>query len=241
MEQQKRRATVSIILPTYNERENVAILIPEIELLFEKERRWHLQEIIVVDDYSPDGTAGLCRELNKKYRNIVVLQKKKEGIGAALQHGYTMAKGDILVSMDSDLSFSSADIPKVLGKIAEGADLVLGSRYAKEGRYEKKRMGTWIKGNISSLGNKLIRRLIHLKIHDFSANFRGIRKVVWDAIETKERTNLMLLEMIVKAQRRGYAITEVPVLFRERRFGKSKLNLFVESLHFLYKLLFYYW
>ncbi len=234
--------TVSIILPTYNEKENIAILIPEIEALFQKKQLYQLKEIIVVDDYSPDGTALLCQELHKKYKNIVVLQKQKQGIGAALRYGYDHAHGDIILSMDSDLSFSVTDIPLLLEKIKQGNDLILGCRHSVQGAgYETKQLGTQIKGFISSFGNKLIPYMLNISVHDFSANFRAIRKDVWHSLLTTEKTNLLLLEMVVKVHKKGYKISEVPVVFSERRFGVSKLNLFAESLRFAYRLLFFYW
>ncbi|MBI5003190.1 glycosyltransferase [Candidatus Woesearchaeota archaeon] len=234
--------TVSIILPTYNERENIALLIPKIELLFQKKQPYQLKEIIVVDDYSPDGTAVLCQELHKTYKNIVVLQKEKQGIGAALRWGYDHARGEIILSMDSDLSFSVTDIPILLDKIGKGNDLVLGCRHSVQGAgYETKKVSTAIKGVISGFGNKIIPLMLNIPIHDFSANFRAIRKEVWSSLLTTEKTNLLLLEMIVKVQRNGYKIAEVPVIFSERKFGVSKLNLSLESLRFAYRLLFYYW
>lgn len=234
--------TVSIVLPTYNEKENIAILIPEIEAAFQKKQPYKLKEIIVVDDYSPDGTAQVCQGLNKKYKNIVVLQKQKQGIGAALRQGYDHAKGDVILSMDSDLSFSVTDIPLLLEKIKQGSDLVLGCRHRVQGAgYETKQFGTRIKGQISSFGNQIIPYLLKIPVHDFSANFRAIRKEVWTSLLTTEKTNLLLLEMVVKVHKNGYKISEIPVVFSERRFGVSKLNLFVESLRFAYRLLFYYW
>lgn len=233
--------TLSIILPTYNERENILILIPEIEKLFQKNKKFLLKEIIVVDDYSTDDTSTACHDLNKRYSNIIVLQKKKEGIGAALRYGYDHAQGDIILSMDSDLSFSVADIPRLLTKIKDGNDLVLGSRHLLYGGYEKQRFATKIKGFVSSVGNKIITRLLNIPIHDFSGNFRAIRRDVWKKINVIEKTNLMLLEMIIKSQKAGLSITEIPVFFQERKYGKSKLNLWTESFRFLYKLFLFSW
>lgn len=238
---QRLKLSVSIVLPTYNERENILILIPKIEKLFQENKTFLLEEIIIVDDYSNDGTTTVCHKLNRKYQNIIVLQKEKEGIGAALQYGYNHTKGDIILSMDSDLSFSVEDILRLLGKIGEGYDFVLGSRHIKGGNYEKRRMTTKIKGVISRLGNTFTTVLLRINVHDFSGNFRAIRKTVWKQINVTEKTNLMLLEMIVKAQRTNISMTEVPVIFQERKYGKSKLKLWRESFRFLYGLLFCRW
>src|SRR3989344_3391982 len=94
---------ISIIIPTYNEAENIPIIIGDIEkTIFKK----YVGEIIIVDDSSPDGTGDIAKRLNKKYKNIIVINKeKREGIGAALRVGYNNANGDILISTDADLSF----------------------------------------------------------------------------------------------------------------------------------------
>lgn len=235
----KPKVSVSVILPTYNERENIIVLIPQIEKSFLRFKDYVLSEILVVDDYSPDQTSSACFKLNKKYKNISVHLKKREGIGAALRLGYNLAKGDIIVSMDSDLSFSVSDIIKLLDKLDEGHDLVLGCRHSAKGGYETIELSTKIKGFISSIGNKIIPLIVGINIHDFSGNFRAIRKKTWRAIKTKDNTNSMLLEMIVKTHRNGYKIAEVPVIFKERRFGKSKLNLYKEAFRFIYKLFIY--
>lgn len=227
---------LSIILPTYNERRNISILIPKIEELFKKEKH----EIIIVDDNSPDGTALCAQELNKRFGNIkTIVREKREGIGAALRQGYDEAIGDIILSMDSDLSFSLGDLHAVLQKIDEGYDLVVGSRHTTKENYEMKLLETKVKGFVSRFGNKITSFVTGIDIHDFSANFRGIRKEVWKKISVKDNTNTMLLEMILKAYYSKFRIAEVPVLFKERVYGVSKLNLKYEAPKFFIKLIYY--
>lgn len=222
---------VSVIVPTYNERKNIEILIPELENVLNKIKH----EVIIVDDFSPDGTDEAVKALKRKYRNIVLIQKKKEGIGAALKIGYDAASYDVIVSMDSDLSFEPRDVIKLLEKIRQGYDLVLGSRHMKEGEYQKKHLSTHIKAFISRFGNKLNTIITGVSIHDFSANFRAIKKDVFNSIKVKEKTNAFLMEMIVKTKYSGYKIAEIPVIFKDRRYGKSKLNLYKEAPKFLIK------
>lgn len=237
--------SVSIILPTYNEKENIKRLIPELEALIKKQKLD--AEIIIVDDSSPDGTWKLAEQLNKKYGNIIVIKKKdKEGIGAALRVGYTSAKKDIILSMDSDLSFDTNDIPRFIKKINEGYDLVLGSRHLNKDDYERQNLTTMTKGFVSKYGNLIINLMAGIKIHDFSANFRAIKREVWNNINTKENTNSLLLEMIIKTHYKGYKITEIPVVFMDRVYGESKLNLkkeapkfFAKALYFIFKERFY--
>lgn len=228
--------TISIILPTYNERENIRILIPQIEEVFKNFKH----EIIIVDDNSPDGTARYSQKLNKKFGNIkTIIRDKKEGIGAALIQGYNEATGDIILSLDSDLSFSPQDLLKVLDKLNEGYDLVVGSRHLNIKDYEMLSLETTIKRFVSRFGNKLTRLITGIDIHDFSANFRGIRKSVWREIKVNDNTNTMLLEMIMSTYYSGFRLCEVQVQFKERVYGISKLNLKLEAPKFLLKLIYY--
>lgn len=213
---------------------NITILIPYIEKLLSKD----LKEIIVVDDKSPDGTGEAVLELNKIYQNISLITKeKKEGIGAALRVGYNAAKGDIILSSDADLSFSVEDMKKLVEKIDEGYDMVVGARHLNDTDYKTDYIKTKIKHMISRYGNKIITSLLNLHIHDFSANFRAMKKEVWHTIKTTEKTNSLLLEMIIKAHKHGFKVAEIPVVFKDRKYGKSKLNLWIEAPKFLVKVI----
>jgi dolichol-phosphate mannosyltransferase len=219
----KNKISLSIVLPTYNERENILILIPLIEELLKKEKLDG--EIIVVDDSSPDGTSQTALELNKKYNNIkVITRKKKEGIGAALIEGYNNAVKEIILSMDTDLSFDHNDIIRLIAKINQGHDLVVGCRHLDPKNYESRKFSTSIKRKISEFSNKLTSLILGLDIHDFSANFRAIKSDAWSALKVSEKGNLFLLEMIIEASSKGYRITEVPVTFKERIYGTSKVS-----------------
>ena len=227
---------VSIIIPTYNEKENITLFIPLIEKLFQKSSR--LKEIIVVDDKSPDGTGEAVLELNKIYKNIhLITKEKKEGIGAALRVGYNAAIGDIILSSDADLSFSVEDMKKLVEKIDERYDLVVGARHLNEEDYQSNYVKTGIKRTISKYGNKIVALLLRYNIHDFSANFRAMKKEVWHSINTQENTNALLLEMIIKAHQKRFKVTEIPVMFKDRIYGQSKLNLWIEAPKFLVKVI----
>lgn len=230
------KPSISIVLPTYNERENIEILIPEIEKTFEGINH----EIIVVDDSSPDGTADVSEALNREYGNVrVIVRKKKEGIGAAIREGYNKANNAIIISSDSDLSFTPSDMYKLYEKIQEGYDLVLGSRHSESSFYETTTLKIKIKGWVSKNGNRVLRFITGIGINDFSANFRAIRRETWAQINTKEKTNTLLLEMILKCKYGGLKVTEIPVVFKDRIYGESKLNLTVEAPKFLIKMIIY--
>ena len=228
---------LSIILPTYNERKNLLHLIPHLENLIKKSGK--KSEIIVVDDSSPDGTADVARNLNKKYKNIrLISRQKKEGMGAAIKAGYDSARGGILASIDVD-SLGANEIEKMLDKLHEGYDLVVGSRHIREGLYKKSFIKTFIKNIVSSSGNKLARLVIGIDVTDFSLNCRAMKKKVWKSINVSEKGNSFMLETVVKAHFAGFRIGEVPVVFNERKYGKSKLNLTLQSCLFLRNLIAY--
>lgn len=225
---------VSVILPTYNEKENIAILIPQIEEILEKQGL--KSEILVVDDSSPDGTALVAENLNKKYGNIrVITRLKKEGIGAAMREGYNTAQGNLIFSMDTDLSFDTNVIPLILKNLNEDYDLIVGNRYSSKGDYEARTLNVKTKRFVSKFGNKFLRFITGINIHDFSTNFRGMKREVWQNIKTKEKTNTLLFEMILLTAYHGFKVGEQRIIFKDRVYGKSKLNLAKEAPKFLLK------
>jgi dolichol-phosphate mannosyltransferase len=230
------KPSLSIVLPTYNERDNIKILIPEIERTF-----GHINhEIIVVDDSSPDGTAMAAEELSEEYDNIkVIVRKKREGIGAAIREGYDNAKYTIILSSDSDLSFTLSDMYRFYEKIQEGYDLVCGSKYSKGSFYEPETLEGKIKKLVSKSGNIIIRLSTGIDAYDFTVNLRSVRKDVWKQIRTQEKTNTFLMEMILKCKYGGFRVTEMPVTFNARIHGESKMNLAVEAPRFIIKMIKY--
>ena len=227
---------ISIVVPTYNERENILLLIPQISEIFKDVPH----EILVVDDNSPDGTGAAVKELeNKGHSSKLVTKMKKEGIGAALRVGYDAARGKFIASTDADLSFEPADLRRLYDAALAGADLVTGNRHAFKDLYETPKFSIRVKHWVSLNGNRLLRLTTRIPLGDFSANFRMIRRSVWRAIETEETTNTVLFEMILKAKVKGFKITEIPVTFKDRRLGESKLRLRLEAPKFLIKLVGY--
>ncbi len=217
--------SVSLIFPTYNERENLRWLIPQVEAAFAGTPC----EILIVDDGSPDGTADEAEALNRTYGNIRVIRRPgRAGLGSAIRRGYDEARHDLLISCDADGSFSAHDLVRLAATAAEGYDLVLGSRHSAGARYETPRWAITVKYCISWLGNWLLRQLLRVPLHDFSSNCRAIRRTTWQTLQTRERTNALLLEMILQVAAVGGRITEIPVTFVDRRCGRSKLNLWVE-------------
>jgi len=229
---------ISLVIPTYDERENIEHLIPQVAAAL----AGLSYEIIVVDDRSPDGTgAVVLRYRDEGYPARLVTKERKEGIGAALRLGYFESRGAVILSTDADLSFDPADLPRLYARIQQGADLVVGTRHGGTGAYEAATREVRVKRFVSGAGNFILRTVTGIPLTDFSGNFRAMRRDVWHAIETTEDTNTLLFEMILKAYVKGFVLAEVPVVFRDRRYGASKLRLFREAPKFLRRFSRYVW
>jgi dolichol-phosphate mannosyltransferase len=230
------RATISVVLGTYNEAENIMKLIPLIQRVFQAERLDG--EIVVVDDSSPDGTGEVVRRFESDYDNVRLFSRSaKLGHGSAIAEGYRQASGDVIFSMDTDFSHDPADIPRFIAKMNEGFDFVQASRYVRGGSYQVKSFETWKKNVASRLGNVLARVLTGVPLHDFTTSYRAVRREVVEKVVTESAGNSFFLEFAVKAHRNGFKLTEIPIVFKDRVSGKSKLKLGKQSSSMLKELL----
>lgn len=218
------RAT--IILPTYNERENIKELIPEIFEIFKKENIDG--NLIVVDDNSSDDTAKEVKNLGKEYSITLIERKGKLGIGSAYITGFKRAlndNSDIIFEMDADLSHDPGYIPEFLKNLNE-YDLVIGSRYIKGGCIENWNLYRKL---VSKGANTLAGLLTGLSIYDITTGYRAykskiLRKIDLDSI--KSNGYAFQLEILFKTTKEGFRIKETPITFRERKKGRSKLSKF---------------
>jgi dolichol-phosphate mannosyltransferase len=213
----KNDISLSIIVPTYNESENIPILISKIyEVL---ERSQINGEIIVIDDNSPDGTDHIAVKLKEKYINLHVLTRKNErGLSSAVIEGFKTAHGGIYCVMDADLSHPPEIIPKLFELITSGqAELVFGSRYIQGGRIEN-----WsFKRKLISKGAMLLAKII-TSIKDPMSGFFALKQSVIDGVTLNPKGFKIGLEIIAKG---NYdTIIEVPLVFRDRQYGESKLK-----------------
>uniref|UniRef100_A0A0D6R573 Dolichol-phosphate mannosyltransferase subunit 1 n=1 Tax=Araucaria cunninghamii TaxID=56994 RepID=A0A0D6R573_ARACU len=213
----------SILIPTYNERLNIALVT---YLIFK-----HLSdinfEIIIIDDASPDGTQEVVQQLQKVYgENHILLRprKGKLGLGTAYVHGLKYVSGDFVVIMDADLSHHPKYLPSFIRKqIETGADIVTGTRYVKGGGVH----GWNLMRKLTSRGaNVLAQTLLWPGVSDLTGSFRLYRKpVLEDLIKTcVSKGYVFQMEMIVRASRKQYHIEEVPITFVDRVYGSSKLG-----------------
>lgn len=215
--------TFSFVLPTYNEAENLEILLPKLIRLFSA----YKFEIIIVDDGSTDRSVEIINKNKDFFSNIVLIERGSLlGIGSALIDGYNTARGKYIISFDSDLSFSFDGIQEISKTLLTGNyDLVLGSRYLKSSYYEAPNSNILRKKIISKMGNIFLRLTTMIPVHDFSANCRGLKNSVWRKIAVKSKDNFMLFETIWRTYKIRGSIAEVPVKFFDRKFGSSKLRL----------------
>lgn len=220
---------VVIILPTYNEKENIVRIIPRLEdEIFPKLTDYDMY-ILVADDNSPDGTADEVRKLAKKWKNIEISSGQKKGLGAAYVRAMTYAfekmGADVVFEMDADGQHDPEKIPQFLKKIEEGDDMVIGTRYSGGGSIPK----NWPpQRKAFSMGANLLVRTIFMRfsIHDWTGGFRALKKEVFMK-EKKELENfdgyIFQISFLHKAVRDGFKIGEVPFNFTDRTLGKSKI------------------
>ena len=213
---------VSVIVITLNE-------VKSIERVLEEIPKDDIEEILVVDGHSTDGTPELVRKMGYK----VVAQEGK-GYGMAFLTGAKHAKGDILVLMDSDGSHNPKDIPKLLEKIKEGHKVVFASRYLKGS-------GSADDTFIRYLGNKIftsISNLIHnIGISDSLFLFAAIDKSVFNSLGLKRSGFEFCVEVPIKVHKKGYKFAEVASFERRRFHGKSKVNAFFHGLVILWTII----
>ena len=218
----RSKPEISIVLPTSNELANLKILIPQIRDQLKKEHT----EIIIVDDASNDGSVKWLKQLAATNPNIKpIFGPTLKGIGNALRRGYSASQGSIIVSFDADLSFETKVIPQLIKAIRQGNDLVLGSRHMQGGAYEAPNKQIKKKQLTSKAANIILNLFISVNVSDFSANCRAIRKSLWKKLKLKEKTNIWLIEMIVESAIHKASILQIPVTFKDRRYGTSKLRL----------------
>ena len=225
-----------IIIPTYNERENIGALIEALERAMNC-----ASTILVVDDNSPDGTAEVVKKTKKQKNNITIIEGEKEGIGRALQRGVDHAirdlNAEVIVQMDADFSHDPKDVPRLLAEIKNGCDLVIGSRYIKGGAIPSN--WAWYRKILSWGGNLLVRLLTGIwDVHEFTTSFRAYTVELYQKMNAENfgfADNTFLPAFVVEAKRCEAKIKEVPIVFADRRKGQSK----IEVLHYVPNLLKY--
>ena len=214
-----------VIIPTYNEKENVVKMIEAVLVLNQA------FDVLIVDDGSPDGTADLVKAQMEKYANRVFLLERagKQGLGTAYIAGFKWALKrdyDYIFEMDCDFSHNPTDLIRLKTSFAEnGAGVAVGSRYVKGGG-----VVNWpLKRRVMSRGASLyVNLILWLGVRDSTAGFVGYRREVLEAIDLDSVEFIgyaFQIEMKLRAKRRGFKIEEIPISFSDRELGTSKMSL----------------
>ena len=215
---------IAVVLPTYCEAENIESLIQELQ-----ELKLNLL-ITVIDDSSPDETAEVVKELQKKYNNIILLVRpKKLGLGTAIITAFRSILSlkippDYIIAMDADYSHNPQDIPRLIDVTRSGYDLVIGSRYCEGGKIVGWHRIRWL---ISRVANIIASAIVGTRIRDCTSGLRCYSKHYVETVlpNLHSQTYEIQIETVKQAWLRGFRVREVPITFENRKRGKSKLTL----------------
>jgi dolichol-phosphate mannosyltransferase len=213
--------TTVVIIPTYNERDNLDSIVARTR------QAVPAADVLIVDDNSPDGTGEMAEKLALTDGQVHVLHRtQKAGLGAAYLAGFGWALGrgySVLVEMDADGSHDPAELPDLLGALAN-ADLVIGSRWVRGGTVRN-----WPRSRavLSRGGNAYARIMLSLSVHDATGGYRAyradtLRKIGLD--EVRSQGYCFQIELTLRTVRAGLSVAEVPITFTERTRGASKMN-----------------
>ena len=211
-----------IVLPTYNEADNVAAILHGVREAVGD------ASILVVDDNSPDGTGRIADEIATELGNISVLHRQhKAGLGAAYRAGFAAVldqEYDAVVSMDADFSHDPASLPALRKALDHGADIVVGSRYVTGGGVTDWPVRRQL---LSKWGNRYTRAVLGVAPYDITSGFRAYRTDALRTIKPESTTAegyAFLTELIRRGSAAGLRIEETPIVFRDRTRGKSKMS-----------------
>ena len=219
-----------VVVPTYNERENIDAFLRAVRSAVPD------ADVLVVDDNSPDGTGALAETAASELGQVKVLHRPgKQGLGSAYRHGFSVALDegyDVVVSMDVDFSHDPAVIPAMLAAVEAGADAVVGSRYVAGGGtadwpLHRRLLSRW--------GNRYTGFVLRVPVSDCTSGFRAYRASALadiDPSSTAAEGYAFLTELVRRLVQRGHTVREVPIVFRDREFGTSKMSgrIIVESM-----------
>ncbi len=217
---------LSIIIPTYNEKDNIAKLLNDIIAVVPELD----YEIIVVDDNSPDGTSDVVSSVSLTNARVRLVKRlKKNGYGGAVKEGILSAKGDVLLLMDADFSHDPKDIPLLVNKFNEGFDLVIGSRYTKGSKIVGWTMDRIV---VSFCANQFAKFVLNTGVNENTTSFRCFKAGFIDRKDVVSFSNgyVFLIQFLDYFSKRGAKVAEVPISFSDRVLGVSKLNTLKESI-----------
>lgn len=211
-----------VIIPTYNELENVENVIRKV---FSQPKDFH---ILIVDDNSPDGTSLVVNQLQKEFPNLFLETRLvKDGLGKAYTHGFKWAlkrNYQFIFEMDADLSHNPNDLPKLLQALHDGNDLSVGSRYSHGVNVVNWPMTRVL---LSFIASKYARLITGIPVNDATAGFVGYKRIVLETLDLNQikfKGYGFQIEMKYKTWKKGFKLIEVPIIFTNRVAGESKIS-----------------
>ena len=211
-----------VIIPTYNEKENIESIIDAVSSL-----AVHF-DIMVIDDNSPDGTGNIVRGLQEKYKNLKLIEREEKlGLGTAYIKGFKWAleKGyDIIYEMDADFSHNPKDLERLYRACMDGVDLAIGSRYISGVNVVNWPLGRVLMSYMASI---YVRLITGMKIKDTTAGFKAYKREVLETIDLdniRSRGYAFQIEMKFTTWKFGFRVKEIPIIFTERQEGASKMS-----------------
>jgi len=227
---------LSIVFLTYNEEKNIGLILTQTYHVLKRMGITH--EFVIVDDASTDHTRQEVRRLSQTIPEIRLIERDNErGVATAMVRGYNESRGAYLGTLDADLAHDPEYLPVMLKLLKSGnADFVIGSRYVPGARFIGK---PFLNKIASIIGQLVVRIFLRLPVRDTSNNYRIFRREVWESIKNRLHPdgNIMLTEIVYRAHQNGFRIAEIPTVYEERRFGKSKLSVARESYRFFKNIL----
>lgn len=210
---------ISIILPVYNERENITEQIEELEKNLK-----YKHEILVIYDFEGDTTIPYVKKLQKKYTSIKLIKNTVgRGVIGAIKTGFSQFSGESVVVMPADLADDPETINKMFAEFKAGYDIICATRYAKGGR---KIGGGFLKTTLSRIAGIMTPLLLGIPTTDIANGFKMYRKKVLESLEIESTGGWEYsTEIVIKAHHMGFKICEVPTVWRDRQSGKSKFKL----------------
>lgn len=209
---------VSIVIPTFNERDNIRQLIKDIDVSLSDKTH----EVIVIDDNSPDGTAEAVMGLQEDSKNLQIIQREgKHGIGSAYKKGFSLANGNVIVQMDADFSHRPGDLHSLI-EACDSHDAAIGSRYVSGGE----RNDPSHRSILPQIGSWLYRTTLGVSIHDITTGFKAYTQESIEKLLDKPLPDGYSFQAasIYTLEQRGADLVEVPIVFQERAGGTSKYS-----------------
>lgn len=218
----KNKQSVSVILPTYNEKQNIRQMIG---MLLHYLKNYNA-EIIVSDDNSPDGTWKIVQHMSKKNKKIRLIRRfRNKGVGPSIMDGIKRARGKYVVWMDCDLTMPPSLVPKMI-ELLRDYDVVVGSRYAEDGGDNR----SFVRVATSRLINLLANIILNFKIKDYDSGFVAARREVLKKVKFDPKGHgEYCIEFLYKCTKKGYKVNEIGYVFTERKQGESKTSKYIYS------------